>query len=173
MWSDRMELISTREFIKNLPIESKSEGTYLNIVEENCILQGELDIPQTDWTVYKSHKFGGTIVNFKNDICIANFKKNYFTYGQEILALLRDYLRERGVNVQVDGNDLIADGKYKVASYASTNLDGIVYTAVHISMSVDLEPIKYHCIKPMTKIPKGLGEYKISTKELRDFFMGK
>ena len=83
-----MERISTKNFIDNLPTECKSEGTYFNIVEENCILQGEFAIPQTNWVVYKSHRFGGTIVNFKDDICIANFKKNKLTFGEETLTLV-------------------------------------------------------------------------------------
>lgn len=166
-----MKRISTKDFINNLPTECKNEGTYFNIVEENCILQGELDIPKTDWVVYKSHKFGGTIVNFKDDICIANFKKNYFTYGEEMLSLLEDYLRSKGLNASINCNDLIVDGKYKVASYASTNIDGIIYTAIHISMSVDLEIINLFCSKPTNKIPKGLNDYDITTKEIEHFII--
>ena len=165
-----MERISTKNFIDNLPTECKNEGTYFNVVEENCILQGECAIPQTNWVVYKSHSFGGTIVNFKDDICIANFKKNNFTFGEEILTLLGSYLQSKGLNVCIDCNDLIVDDIYKVASYASTNIEGIVYTAIHISMSVDLEIINVFCLKPMNKIPKGLNEYGITTDEIDKFF---
>lgn len=166
-----MKRISTKDFIENFPTECKNEETYFNIVEENCILQGEFAIPKTNWVVYKSHRFGGTIVNFKDDICIANFKKGYFIYGEEILALLGNYLQSKGLNVSIDCNDLIVDGVYKVASYASTNIDGIIYTAIHISMSVDLEIINLVCSKPTNKIPKGLNDYNITTKEIEHFII--
>ena len=67
-----------------------------------------------------------------------------------------------------DNNDVLIDG-YKVASGCDTNVDGWAYMGYQISINQDIETIKHACNKPMVKVPKGLGEYGITTKEMVEF----
>lgn len=167
-----MKRITTEDFILNLKENATFEETYLAIVEEDNLLQGEKPITNPEnWKVYKSHKIGGTIINFKNDICIANFSRNNYKFGIDFLQLLANYLFNRGLNALVLGNDILIDGKYKVASYASSIINGMVYTAVHISLFVDLDIIYQFCDKSTIKIPKGLNDYNITTKEIEHFII--
>ena len=43
------------------------------------------------------------------------------------------------------------------------------YELVQISINQDLEVIKNVCLKPMVKVPKGLGEYGVTTEEIIDW----
>jgi hypothetical protein len=48
---------------------------------------------------------------------------------------------------------------FKVAGCTSRILsDGRRYTAMHVSINVNLEHIKYICMKPMKKTPAGLSQ---------------
>ena len=48
----------------------------------------------------------------------------------------------------------------------SQNINGVVYTAIHISIGMDLDLIKAICTKPMVKTPKGLQDYGITQDEI-------
>lgn len=127
-----------------------------------------------DITILHSNRAGGTIVAFQGDID--------FFYVQdknkvpEILNILCNYLRSKGINAYWDpnneniGHDIVIDGIYKVATFTNTICEKNVFTAGHISMHVNLELIKHICTKPMKKTPRGLDEYGITTEEVENLF---
>ena len=114
---------------------------------------------------------GGTIVLTKGNISLGfiynNRKYKRFMF-EALLTDLKDYFVGKGLNAEINHNDILIDG-YKVASsYAHNYGDSyqMTYDSAQISINQDLEVIKNVCLKPMNKIPKGLGEYGITTAEI-------
>lgn len=130
--------------------------------EDYCI---EHNIP-----ILKSDRAGGTIVTFKNDIAFFYIQESN-SIPKEIIAI-QQFLKSKGLNAYLDygdsliGRDILIDSKYKVATFTNTTYGNVVFTAGHISMSVDLDIIKHICNKPMRKIPKGLKDYGIVPQEI-------
>lgn len=115
---------------------------------------------------------GGAIVTNEGDFDIGYFDKAPNTFGDGFAKLLKEYLTNKSIACEWSNNDLLADGKYKVATYVSTPIDKtFVYTAFHISINVDLDLIKHICVKPMVKVPKGLGDYGVTTEEIKELFL--
>lgn len=115
---------------------------------------------------------GGTIVSSNGSISVGHISKdtkNKFNEGLQN-ALYR-WLTAKGLNIVLQGNDLLVDGIYKVASYGSRRFGNILFSTFHISYEVDLDLIEKICTKPMTKIPKGLREYGISYSEMENVFL--
>lgn len=113
---------------------------------------------------------GGVIVLSKGDVEIGIFKDNGWDICNNFMNALCEKLKERVPNIEVVGNDLVIDGKYKCVGSSSRNLgdakNSYVYTAAHISLSVNMELINHICKKEMVKIPKGLGDYGYTTDEI-------
>lgn len=114
---------------------------------------------------------GGTIVYSKGNVSVG-FIYNNRKYKRfmlvEMINNLKDYFVSKGLNAEVNHNDILIDG-YKVASCWGHNYgDGYqwTYELVQISINQDLDVIKNVCQKPMVKVPKGLGEYGITTDEI-------
>lgn len=117
-------------------------------------------------------QFTGCIIAVKGNITLDIKKKSN---GGEVASdkfskALCEYLKGKGLNsVRQDNNDILVDD-YKVASGAEVMLpDGYEYIAYQISINQDLNAIKHACLKPMVKVPKGLGEYGITTEDIVDF----
>ena len=91
-------------------------------------------------------------------------------FRQTFMCKLKNYLTDKGLNCKIAENDLLVDG-YKCGSYMSRNIDGVIYTAIHISINMDVDLIKSICTKPMVKIPKGLSEFGITTDEIKNFII--
>lgn len=119
--------------------------------------------------VLNTQHIGGCIINFKDDLCIYNFQEGFNNFGKNFIDSFCEYLVHKGFIANINNNDLLINDIYKVASYMTRNIDGILYTAIHISISVDLDLIKQICTKPMNKIPKGLIEFGITTEEVKNF----
>lgn len=113
--------------------------------------------------------------------CIASVKGNVFVDakvkpGEDGKALadnfsvaLCNFLKSKGLDsVRQDNNDVLVDD-YKVASGAETSYNSWQYMGYQISINQDIELIKHACNKPMVKVPKGLGEYGITTEDIVDF----
>lgn len=127
------------------------------------------EITKNNVLVCNSQNFGGTIVAFEEDIDIAIFKYNGWDVGKNFLSKIKDKLSSFIENITIDNNDLLAEGKYKVISYASINTGNkLIYTCVHISLNPNVELIDKICSKPMVKIPKGLKDYGLTTSMLED-----
>ena len=119
--------------------------------------------------ISESYNMGGTIVASKGDLDVAIFKTNGWYIGKTMLEDVKKYLENKINNISIDGNDLLIDGKYKVMSFASINAgDKYIYTVIHVSINPNKDLIENVCTKEMKKIPKGLSEYGITTKEMVD-----
>ena len=114
---------------------------------------------------------GGVIVLSKGDVEIGIFKDNGWDICNNFMNALCGKLKEKVPNIEVVGNDLVIDGKYKCVGSSSRNLgdakNPYIYTAAHISLSVNMGLINHICKKEMVKIPKGLGDYGYTTEEIK------
>ena len=163
-----MRNIDFTNYLEELPtlIENKNE-TVMVTSQDTCILQGENGYNAVnDVPVYKTHDFGGSIVNFKEDVCVCNYQTDLNSFGDDLMDLLVVYFKRRGLNAERDGNDILVDEDYKVASYMSEKINGCIYTAAHISVGMDLNIIERVCTKEMIKIPKGLLDYGITQQDI-------
>ena len=171
------EITSFSDYLKELPnlISNKNETVFVtskgisvlkgadNLNEEYC--------KNNNLNIYKTHQFGGTIINFENDLCVANYQPAHNDFGIRIMKGIKDYLTSKGIHSIINNNDVLIDGEYKVASYMSTYINNCLYTAIHISIDMNLEIIQNVCTKPMNKIPKGLSEYGITQQEIKDLII--
>ena len=113
---------------------------------------------------------GGCIVIYPDDIICGILTKDVVTpFAVRMLERFADWLKTQGLNAEFTGNDVLIDGKYKVASGSIAVFNNeFAYAPIHISMQVDLEQIKNICNKPMVKVPKGLSEYGFDKDEIRE-----
>lgn len=163
-----MIYINLSEYLQKLPtfLQNKNQ-TVIGTSNETCILQGE-NMPNLieGIPVYKTHDFGGSIIHFKEDVSVSNYQSNFNDWGDNLMDIIANYLKSKGINAVRKGNDILIDECYKVASYMSEMLNGCLYTAAHISIGMDLDLIKKVCTKEMIKIPKGLKDYGITKEEI-------
>ena len=171
--------ISPRNFMDVLTaaIVNKKEIGYSGIGDEEIVLTGRSNqindkyCEENNIRVEHTANEGGTIVVQSGDIEFGFFKFNGFEDGTIFMtAILNELKKTLGDRIELVDNDLLIDGTYKVGSYSSVNVgNGLIYTGCHISMSVNLEHIRNICLKEMSKIPHGLGEYGIDVVELEQF----
>ena len=152
-------------------IKSKTECYVYGIADKPCVFPGEAAINEdacrdNGVQILRLPSRGGAIVVNGGDIEFAQLKSGESFWGREILVLLKKYLISKGINAEIQDNDLMVDGLYKVASHASALIDGFCYTTVHVSINADIPLIKLICTKPMKKIPKGLSEFGITAEEM-------
>lgn len=118
---------------------------------------------------YWANRAGGTIVCSKGNIGIAVvFSVEKGWQCMNLLNTLNTYLINKGLNSTIDENDILIDG-YKVASTCERRVENHldrIYLTAQISINQDIEAIKNICKKPMIKVPKGLGEYSVTTEEM-------
>lgn len=145
------------------------------IHKDNWVYSSNLNQTNKDYckenniNLSESYNMGGTIVASKGDIDIALFKIDGWDIGKNLLKRVKEYLDTKIENVSINNNDLLIDNKYKVMSYASINAgDRYIYVVVHISINPDKELINKICNKEMIKIPRGLGDYGVTTKEMEE-----
>lgn len=152
-----------------LVVQEQDEVTYG--FDKDCDIQYCID---NNIPVYDRKAAGGTIVHAKGSIGI-NYIYSHDKYpsflSQDFIKDLLVYLQEKGLNVELDGNDILADG-YKVASCAENNFPPDyrwcnIVVLISITQNIDL--IKKVCKKPMHKVPKALSEYGITTDEMVQF----
>lgn len=155
-------------------IANKEECSYSGISDGEVVLKGKNTINgdycrKHNIRVENTYNEGGCIIDFEGDIEFGVFKYNGFEIPELIMKKLHEYLKEKGLNVVLDNNDILVDG-YKCGSCSSVNVgDRLIYTGCHISMSVNLEHIKNICTKEMHKVPKGLSEYGITSLEMYNY----
>lgn len=142
------------------PLVFKSKHGLIN---EECCYKNNIPI-------CNSFNMGGIIVANSGDMDIAIIKQEGWNVGRELLVWLKEKLKNKIPDISIDKNDIIADGKYKLISYASINANNrLIYTCIHVSFNPDINLIENICVKPMSKIPKGLTSYKITIEEIKNF----
>lgn len=114
---------------------------------------------------------GGACVVFEDDVNVICYQYGFSDIGMRAMNIVNDYLKEKGLNSDVIGNDLIiTEGEtlYKVGSFASVwvNNDHGVETVIHFALNIDDELIRRICKKEVNKIPKSLSDYGITSKEI-------
>lgn len=157
--------------------------------QEECLIWG---IPDKNYvfTGYQNNKinndslkkYNAVVLNFQNEggvivTSAGDFDLGYFSkdidnkFNEQLSKSLAEYLTEHGVNTQIIDNDLIVDGMYKCGSFSSRRFGDLIYSAFHVSINVDLQMIRDICVKEMSlsKIPKGLSEYGITTEKIKSF----
>ena len=157
-------------------ISSHKECIVYGVPDDNYIYVGRGNTINEDFAKKHNVKVleipneGGTIVISKGDVDIGIFRYNGFGDGQNISNKILKHLKEKIPNIELFNNDFSIkddDKIYKLGSYSSRDLgDRYVYTAIHLSININLELIKGICKKEMVKIPKALSEYGITTEEM-------
>lgn len=172
-----MEIIEFKNYINNLEDYLKLDNkTVLVVGDKTYCLQGLYSLLNEEYCInnnieiLKTRHFGGAIINFPEDICIGNFQSRTNNFGSSIMDRLIQFFIDKGLNAILQDNDILIDG-YKCASYMTTNIKGTLYTAIHISIGMDLDLIKNICTKPMNKIPKGLLDFGITRDEIKKFII--
>lgn len=122
------------------------------------------------YEIMEAFYVGGVIVVNEGDVAIAHFGKVDNDFCEKFKEWLASWLQEKGLDATVDGNDVLVDG-FKVCGTVKTRKGAITYTAAHISVNVNLDDIKVICTKPMKKTPIGLGEYGVTSEEIKDAFI--
>lgn len=161
--------ISAKTEYKNIILHEQTEVSYgwANDIDKDYCQQNNIPC-------YNLMRGGGTIVYSKGNVSVGFFydNKKYKCFMlQKMCQDFKDYLVSRGLNATIDHNDILIDG-YKVASCWSGNiLPDFRWTLefVQISINQDIQTITNVCLKPMTKIPKGLGEYGVTTQQVLDW----
>ena len=167
------ELRNTKQFMQVLPSIMQNGGAIYHrpahplvhlgldqdINEDYCV---DNDIP-----IFRVQRTGGAIVSNIGDFDFVIVNNNTNTQiSPMIFGKLIHLLISRKINAKIEKNDLLCDG-YKVASYAYRTLpNGLTYTAMHLSMSVNMELIKNICKKEMKKVPKGLNDFGIYEEDI-------
>lgn len=167
------ELKNTYQFMQVLPSVMQNGGAIYHRPASPLVHLGlEEDINENycvanNIPIFRVQRTGGAIVSNIGDFDFVVV--NNYTNTQQIPPLfskLIQLLNSRNVKFAIENNDLLCDG-YKVASFAYRALpNGMIYTAMHLSMSVNLELIKNICKKEMRKVPKGLNDFGIYEEDI-------
>lgn len=161
-------------------ISKKQECVLYSLIPSNIVYKGKGTIDEDyaqehGYIVYNSVDFGGGLVATKNDLVLVIIKKEGWLIGLNLIETLINYLKQKGINATLENNDVIIDDIYKVASFSSTNIGNrFIYTGLQCTFNPNVEDIKNICkYKPMKKIPKGLSDYNITSKELLEILLDK
>lgn len=118
---------------------------------------------------------GGSLVLFPGNIIFLDINpvespRRFMRFTQDFIR----YLKDNGIDAELDGNDIMVDGK-KVVGAISTALpepyDGWVYFGASISINSDAELIDKICTKPMEKVPGALSDYGLTTTDVMQFIL--
>lgn len=161
-----------------LATEWTEERIILGVAKEPSVLTGQLatmnrrECEKLNLDIGQGEYLGGSIVNMTGDLCICIITWGSSELAPQIVERSVEWLKERGIAITQDGNDVLSDGK-KVISWArATTRDGWCQSVVHFSIGrMDLELVRSICTKPMDKIPGALMAYGISTADVLDVIL--
>ena len=173
-----MKILEFKQYIKELPSLLKNKNDKVLVLSDKTYILNGL-YPSCNYDYCKKHNleiletqhFGGTIVNGNNDVCIGLYNDCNdldIQVGYVFMRKIISFLKSKGLDIVEDENDVIIDG-YKTASWMSTDIDGCMYTAIHIPFNLDMDLIKNVCTKEMVKVPKGLDEFGIDRNEMIEY----
>lgn len=124
------------------------------------------------YTIVDFRHTGGVIVSEAGDIQFAHFGDANNGFREKFANGMVEWLIKKGLEAEYTGNDILVYGKkvcgIGVTCYFNNNFE---HTGIHVSINVNLENIKKICMKPMEKVPAGLGQYGITAQDVCDFFM--
>jgi len=175
-----MEKLTLKEFVEQLDtflspdkpreIYIQYEQTEINYgIENDCDLEWckEHNIP-----AYFIGREDGCCVNAAGNINILDVRHQPSTwYCTVLMNSLVQFLKTKGLNAVLEGNDMMLDG-YKVASITAINLAPTYewqYTGMQISVNQDLYVMEHACKNPTKKTPKGLSEWGITTEDILEW----
>lgn len=172
--------LNSRNIIEgfNEIINAKRECAVYGIPDGHFVFKGTSDLINLEYC--EGHQInllqipneGGVIVLSEGDFEIGIFKYNGWDIHTDLIEFFQRELSKTIQNIIVLDNDLIVDDIYKVAGLSSRHLgNNYVYTAMHISVNVDLDLINNICTKEMKKIPKGLSDYGITTDYIKELYL--
>lgn len=111
---------------------------------------------------YNIRRSDGCIVAQRGDLSFIRIHPDRDEFHYKFTAFLCEKLTMLGIPAIIDRNDLMVEN-FKVAGCTSRILpDGRRYTAMHVSINVNLKHIQHICMKPMKKTPAGLSQWGIS-----------
>lgn len=178
-----MEILNSQvSFIENEEkfLNSSNEETVIAVLNDTEIVWGSDNSCNIEWcknnnikTIrHEKLKGGGCIVGVKGNIFIdakRKIGKDNKCISDKFSIALCEFLKSKGLNsVRQDNNDILVND-YKVASGVETKYNEWQYMGYQISINQNIDIIKNACLKPMVKVPKGLGEYGITTEEMVKF----
>ena len=156
-----------------LIVKNKKDDFFFVICPDAVVYRSNLNDVNLEYClannirVVDTSNFGGTIVASKFDIGLAIVKKDGNDVGDRLINYLIEKLSSKISNLKISENDILADDKYKIASYASTYIgDNYYYTVAEISLNPNLEHIKNICSKAMVKEPGGLLNWGFKLDEI-------
>ena len=79
-------------------------------------------------------------------------------------------LKEKRLNAEIVDNDILIDG-YKFLGGTQIDLEDYVIYISCVGIKNCPELIKNICLKPSTKVPRGLDYYGISTAEVKKWYL--
>ena len=122
------------------------------------------------YNVLETMHTGGVVVVSEGDISVVHFGNIGNDFMLRFALHLVEYYKTKGLNAYFDGNDILIDG-YKISGLSATPYGYIQYSTIHIGINTNLNDIKAICTKQMTKVPKGLSDYSITTSEIEEMFI--
>ena len=118
---------------------------------------------------------GGSIIFFEDNIGVGLIYDKQLYPTDILYDFYKDFtqfLQNKSIKAAIVDNDILIDGKYKIAGYMKTSLPPDFnrnYEGLQISINVDNDLISKICTKEMKKIPKGLSDYKITSQEVKNW----
>lgn len=174
-----MEIIKTTfdeaiDLVTNIISEQKEACVYC-ISDENCAIVGSnfgANIQEIERCGIRSGQInheGGTIIASPGDVQIGILTEGYsgHVYRDIIINGIIDKLKANNHDAILEGNDILVNGR-KVVGFGSRMFGKILFTAIQVSIDINLDLIKSICTKPMTKMPDGLKNYGITTQDILD-----
>lgn len=160
--------------ICDINIHHQIEGLLIYRPDEMCVLISSSDPMDKEFLEANGIKAvrlgnaGGCIVAFPDNIEVGHFSKDLEnTFLERLTYEVMAFLKDKGLDVTRNNNDVLVDDTYKVFSTSkATCNDTILFSGAHISINCDAELVDRICTKPMVKIPKGLSEYGITSDEM-------
>ena len=115
---------------------------------------------------------GGSIVAGSGDLTYIHLSKrdNPDHFNLKWKKFLTGKMAQLGVQLIEDNNDLLLPKGFKFCGMMGKDIGDYFLEAGHISINPNLDQIIHICMKPMVKIPAGLGQYGVTSEMLEQWF---
>lgn len=130
----------------------------------------EVMCQQLGYEICELFSNSGTILSNAGDIAIGHLGNIDDGWCERFIVYFIDWLKAQGLDATNEKNDILVDG-YKVCGMCVNRYGRIDYSCGFIGINTNLSHIKTICRKPMVKVPKGLGEFGITTQDIEQMLM--